>query len=999
MIDYTEINQKSKSMPRFANILVVVFVQISIFFGVALSSEVKEKKNILILYSEDRWHPAHHATEKGMLYVFESNTDLNISLHAENLNISEFYTSKNRKATADILRNRYAPKNIDLLITVYPDAADFIIFENPNLFLDVPMIAGIVTKKYKEKIDASQYRHMITGTIIGDSISHLMSEIFLLRPGTKHLALISGTAPNDIYGETLYRNAFIPYGHTIDLIDLTKLSMEETLSRVGDLPPDTVIFYESILRDAAGKEFVPRLVLSSIAKSANAPVFGPYDTYMGYGIVGGNLTSFEIQGRKIAGIALRVLKGESPDAIPFGGEGAYIRKYDARELRRWHISKKALPPGSIVLFEPHSIWKQHWKTFAIGILLFLAQGALITGLLINRQKRREFEKSLIESKQLTYALLKATHDIAHIIDEDGTIVDLNESMAETLGGVREELIGACVFDRVSKERAEHQKALINRVLDKGQPLRLEDIGDPSNRIYESHLYPIETDRGEKRRIALFARDITDRKNMEKELELIKKSIDACPDVAYWIDLEGKFVYVNNTACEVLGYSWEELMQMSVFDVAPYVAKERWGEIWKILRKDDKYISESVHRRKDDSEFPVEIISNRVVFNGKEYVNGFARDITERKKVEQALKESETRLNEAQRIAHIGSWELDLLADTFILSDEAYRIFEIDSERFSTFGQFYLDVVHPDDRAFVKEAYSESLVSKKPSLINHRLLMPDGRIKYLSTQYETFYSPEGLPLKTFGIIHDITELEKAAKESNQLRIELAHLNRVLLMNEVSGALAHEINQPLGAISNNAYAAMSLMSNNKEKNEEINEILKDIIIDSNRAGQIINNIRSLVKKQEPVMTSVNINDIINVVIRLFKKRLINNQVLLQMELDPDIQTISGSRIGLQQVLANLIANALEAMTESSCKKLKVCSAMRSPDKIIVSVTDSGKGIDEEIKEKLFSPFFSTKPDGLGIGLRICQTIIDEHGGQIWLENSTNGGATFCFFIKTD
>ena len=158
-----------------------------------------------------------------------------------------------------------------------------------------------------------------------------------MRPDTKRVALIAGTAPNDVYSQQMFRNGLKPYAGKLELIDLTKLSMEDILTRVGSLPPHTIVLYSGIFRDGAGRIFVPREALSLISQAANAPVFGLYDTFLGYGIVGGRLVSLEQQGKEAAALALRILGGESPASIPFAGEDAYVNLYDWRELKRWNI--------------------------------------------------------------------------------------------------------------------------------------------------------------------------------------------------------------------------------------------------------------------------------------------------------------------------------------------------------------------------------------------------------------------------------------------------------------------------------------------------------------------------------------------------------------------------------------------------------------------------------------------------------------------------------------
>jgi len=278
-------------------------------------------------------------------------------------------------------------------------------------------------------------------------------------------------------------------------------------------------------------------------------------------------------------------------------------------------------------------------------------------------------------------------------------------------------------------------------------------------------------------------------------------------------------------------------------------------------------------------------------------------------------------------------------------------------------------------------------------------MPDGRVKYVHEQCETVYDADGKPLRSIGAIQDITERQQASNERIRLRNELAHLNRIMTIGELSHSLAHEINQPLGAIMNNAAAAQSIAANPAQGNDDLKEILEDIIKDTNRAGQIIRKIRGMVKKEETQVESLNMEAIIKEVVELFKNAFSIDHISLQMDFHPDLPPVRGDRVRLQQVLTNLISNAMEAMSTKASKNLTIRSAMQSPDTITVSVSDSGAGIDKEIEDKIFQPFFTTKEGGLGIGLRLCRSIIEEHGGLIWTENNPQGGTTFLFSLKAN
>lgn len=421
-------------MTRFINTIFVLLGLLLTVEGFVSSLEAKETKRVLILYSHDKWHPAHELTEQGIRTLFRADTVFDIQLYAEYLDVARFPSPAQASVVADFLRNRYAGTKIDTIITVYPAALDFMINIGGKIYPGIPIVASELTRDYAERLEGSPVRRFVTGTITGDNITGLLDGVLRMKPNTKRIALIAGTASNDIYSEGIIRRGLRPYAGKIELIDLTKLSMEEILSRVGSLPPDTVVLYSTIFVDGAGHPFVPREALSLISRAANAPVFGLYESYMGYGIVGGRLVSFEQQGRETARLALRVMGGESPATIPFGGEKAYVNIYDWRELKRWHIPEAAVTAGGVVLYKRPSLWEEYRWTIIGGFLLIVAEGFLILVLVINLQRRRKAEQYLSESKQelqsLTARLIETQEEeLSHLSRE------LHDDLTQRLAGL------------------------------------------------------------------------------------------------------------------------------------------------------------------------------------------------------------------------------------------------------------------------------------------------------------------------------------------------------------------------------------------------------------------------------------------------------------------------------------------------------------------------------------------------------------------------------------
>ena len=240
--------------------------------------------------------------------------------------------------------------------------------------------------------------------------------------------------------------------------------------------------------------------------------------------------------------------------------------------------------------------------------------------------------------------------------------------------------------------------------------------------------------------------------------------------------------------------------------------------------------------------------------------------------------------------------------------------------------------------------------------------------------------------------------QAEREAAQLRQHLAHIGRVSAMGELTASLAHELNQPLTAILNNAEVALGHLDAASVNHAALREILTDIVADDKRAGQVIHRLRALVRKGDIAHVPLDINDVVAEVVQLVRSDVLTRKVPMTVSLAPDLPGIRGDRIQLQQVLLNMVLNGLEAMVEPSDREraLAIRTGRDGDGTIVVAVEDSGVGIDADDIERMFEPLYTTKPAGLGMGLAIARTIVHAHGGQLRASNNPSGGATFAFTL---
>jgi two-component system sensor kinase FixL len=706
--------------------------------------------------------------------------------------------------------------------------------------------------------------------------------------------------------------------------------------------------------------------------------------------------------------------------------------------------------------------------------------------------------------------------------------------------------------------------------------------------------------------------------------------------------DAKFIYVNDTAGSSLGYSRDELLSMSVYDVDPLFPPEKWPQHWKEVKQHQSFTMESKHKAKDGHEFPVEITVNFLEFNGKEYNCAFARDITERKQAEDALRHSlqtshdivqaipaglliyqytpEDKLfllngnPEAERLTGINlkdsigkefndiwpqakdsgisdaflnviktgqpfeneelkyedpdlkgifklrvfclpgdrlasafenvterylaeqaleeseeryrslieqiptvSWKSDENGNTVFISPNVHQVYGYTSEEICSSGQeLWFNRIHPEDKEYVLKAYDDFFNQNKKYDIEYRIQKEGGDwiwlhdkaenigqqdgIRYaygaflditrrklteeaLRNSEEMFRSyidnaPDGVMVvnregifvevnkaacritgyskeellnlsipdmlapesqqdgdehfqrvtkegyatgeliyktkdgqlgywnieavklsddRFIGFVKDITERKKAQQQILEHRTELAHAWRLNTMGEMSTGIAHELNQPLCAVLNYAQACSRLVKDKELlEDNQIDEALGQIISQTNRAGEIIRRIRHLVGKREPEFMLVDTNDIVLEVLDMEAAEARQKNINIETQLDVHLPYVMADRIEIEQVILNLVRNAFEAMNQSEHRHLNINTSRTDDNKVIIAVSDNGKGISPDETEKIFDSFFTTTTNGLGVGLSISRTIVEAHKGHLWAEANPEQGATFKFTL---
>jgi PAS domain S-box-containing protein len=373
------------------------------------------------------------------------------------------------------------------------------------------------------------------------------------------------------------------------------------------------------------------------------------------------------------------------------------------------------------------------------------------------------------------------------------------------------------------------------------------------------------------------------------------------------------------------------------------------------------------------------------------------------RAEEALRRSEVYLAEAQKLSHTGSFGWDVSSGKIYWSQETFRIFGYEPPAEPSL-ELVLHRTHPQDRALVRRLIDRIVQNRKDFDFEHRLLMPDGSVKYLRVVGRPSKEGSG-GFEFVGAVTDVTERKQAEEELRQKEVslreaqtELAHVSRVTTLGELAASIAHELNQPLTGMVTNANAGLHWLAGDAPNLAEVREAIHRIIRDGNRAGEVISRVRALFKKARMAKERLDLNEAIEEVVILTQNEVQRKNVALRMELAADLPAVMGDRVQLQQVVMNLILNAVEAMdsVEDRDRELVVRTERGEGDEVRVIVRDSGVGFDPLNAERIFHAFHTTKPGGLGMGLAISRSIIEWHGGRLWAESNDGPGVTFQFTL---
>lgn len=375
------------------------------------------------------------------------------------------------------------------------------------------------------------------------------------------------------------------------------------------------------------------------------------------------------------------------------------------------------------------------------------------------------------------------------------------------------------------------------------------------------------------------------------------------------------------------------------------------------------------------------------------------EIAERKRAEAALLEGEKRYALATHAGRVGIWDLDLETNDIHLDPSLKAMLGYGPEEIANRLEDWECHVHPDDRELVMERVQAHLRGLKPQYqVLHRMLHRDGSIRWFVARGTALRDAAGRPLRLVGTDTDVTEWQLAEQQARQRQAELAHVARLSMLGEMTTTLAHELNQPLGAIANYSQACLRTLAATTDATDMVMGALEQITAQARRAGEIVRRLRTFVRKSDGVRRPTDINALVTETVQFIEREAHERRVQLRLELENGLPAVRVDAVQIQQVLINLMRNALEAMNDATrnVRVLTLGTRLANERSVQLRVRDTGPGLDEVATNRVFESFYTTKTQGMGMGLSISRSIIEAHGGRIWVEAPVSGGADFNFTL---
>ena len=626
-------------------------------------------------------------------------------------------------------------------------------------------------------------------------------------------------------------------------------------------------------------------------------------------------------------------------------------------------------------------------------------------LLTDIDERKRAEDALRESERESRLIVDSIPGFIAAFTPGGELEFVNRPILEYFGKTIEELKRWGTGGATHPDDLPRMVELFTHSMASGDPFEWEIRArrfDGVYRWFQSRGFPLRDMNGHIVRWYNLLIDIDERKRAEEALVAsernLKLLIDTIPAPAWSARPDGSAEFFNQQYLDFMGLSAEQASDWGWTAAVHPEDMDSLAEAWQRTMASEAPGEAEARLRRHDGAYrwflfrtnPLRDESGAIA---KWY--GVNTDIEDRKRAEVELRRAYDSFADAQRLSKTGSFITDLVGDNHNWSEETYRTFEFEPGTKVTV-QRIRDIIHPDDLSSFDSVIARALTGIDVNF-SFRIVTASGAMKHVRGVAHVIEQIEGRPMFV-GALQDVTESMVAEEALNMARSQLAHVARVTTLNALTASIAHEVNQPLSGIITNAGTCLRMLDAHPPNVEGARETARRTIRDGNRASDVITRLRAMFSKKELSLESLDLNEATREVIVLSLSELQRNRVVLQSELADDLPNVTGDRIQLQQVILNLLRNGSDAMVDvhDRPRHMLIRTARENGDRVRVTVRDAGAGFDRQSMDNLFEAFYTTKSDGMGIGLSVSRSIVEKHHGRLWAEPNEGVGATFSFSI---
>jgi PAS domain S-box-containing protein len=495
----------------------------------------------------------------------------------------------------------------------------------------------------------------------------------------------------------------------------------------------------------------------------------------------------------------------------------------------------------------------------------------------------------------------------------------------------------------------------------------------------------------------------ERRRAEERLQQLLGLLDLTHDTIFVRDMNDVITYWNRGAEELYGWPREQAIGQVSQRLIQTICQVPHEQVSAQLLRTGRWEGEVIQTKRDGT--TVEVATRwalqRDASGNPVAVLEATNDITERKHAERTLWRSQAYLAEAQRLSHVGSWAIDpATGEVLHASDELFRTLGLDQPARVSLEAFR-QRIHPEDRDRYFDAIHTAILGKNDVGVEYRAVLSEGTIKHIHTVAHPVLDASGRLIEVVGTSLDITERKRAEAALRDAQAALARVNRVATLGALVASIAHEVSQPLSAMTTGAATCARWLARHPPDVQSAEKALDRVIRDCQRASDVVARIRGLVRHEAPRHNPVDLNEAIHEVLVLVRNEMEGNGVSLRVRLARGLPRVRGDRVQLQQVILNLVVNAIEAMSviDARPRELVIGSRGHASGGVIIMVNDSGRGLGAVGADQLFEAFYTTKPDGIGMGLAISRSIVEAHGGRLWALPNVPHGAVFQFLLPAE